>query len=191
MRNEPGGGRERRRGGLTGSGAVEEPDHTPSPQEIGPTMIPRKLATLGTALVVLTIGAAPILTSAADHLDAPALGGATANGQIAPHSEHGDRDINDVYVFPAPDGRVATRNCSCRPAQRAAGSGSPWSRATGGGTSAWTRARWTARATRSRPRSTASTPAPSASSSAAPSPCGQAPESASGGSPRLGLASVA
>ena len=67
-------------------------------------MIPRKLATLGTALVVLTIGAAPILTSAADHLDAPALGGATANGQIAPHSEHGDRDINDVYVFRAPDG---------------------------------------------------------------------------------------
>ena len=67
-------------------------------------MIPRKLATLGTALVVLTIGAAPILTNAADHLDAPALGGATANGQIAPHSEHGDRDINDVYVFPAPDG---------------------------------------------------------------------------------------
>ena len=67
-------------------------------------MIPRKLATLGTALVVLTIGAAPILTSAADHLDAPALGGATANGQIDPHSEHGDRDINDVYVFRAPDG---------------------------------------------------------------------------------------
>jgi Domain of unknown function (DUF4331) len=66
-------------------------------------MIPRKLAALGAAMVVLTIGAAPILTRAADHLDAPALGGATANGQIAPHSEHGDRDINDVYVFRAPD----------------------------------------------------------------------------------------
>ncbi|HEY7702663.1 MAG TPA: DUF4331 family protein [Candidatus Limnocylindrales bacterium] len=62
-----------------------------------------KFAAFGTALVALTIGAAPILTSAADHLDAPALGGATANGQIAPHSEHGDRDINDVYVFRAPD----------------------------------------------------------------------------------------
>ena len=49
-----------------------------------------------------------LLTSAADHLDAPALGGATANGQIAPHSEHGDRDINDVYVFPAPDGGSRT-----------------------------------------------------------------------------------
>ena len=54
-------------------------------------------------MVALTIGAAPILTSAADHLDAPALGGTVVNGQIAPHSEHGDRDINDVYVFRAPD----------------------------------------------------------------------------------------
>ena len=71
-------------------------------------MTPRKLTLLGTALVALTIGAAPILTSAADHLDAPALGGATANGQIAPHSEHGDRDINDVYVFRAPDGGSRT-----------------------------------------------------------------------------------
>jgi hypothetical protein len=61
-----------------------------------------KLATLGAAMTVLTIGAAPLLTSAADHLDAPALGGTTANGMIAPHSEHGDRDINDLYVFEAP-----------------------------------------------------------------------------------------
>jgi len=66
-------------------------------------MSPRRLAAFGTAVVALTIGVAPILTNAADHLDAPALGGATANGQIAPHSEHGDRDINDVYVFRAPD----------------------------------------------------------------------------------------
>jgi hypothetical protein len=36
----------------------------------------------------------------ADHLDAPALGGLTnTNGDFAPHSDHGDRDINDVYVF--------------------------------------------------------------------------------------------
>lgn len=63
----------------------------------------KKLAAFGTAVVALTIGVAPILTNAADHLDAPALGGTTANGQIAPHSEHGDRDINDVYVFRAPD----------------------------------------------------------------------------------------
>jgi len=66
-------------------------------------MTPRKLAAFGAAMVALTIGAAPILTSAADHLDAPALGGTVVNGQIAPHSEHGDRDINDVYVFKAPD----------------------------------------------------------------------------------------
>ena len=68
-----------------------------------------KLATLGAAMTVLTIGAAPLLTSAADHLDAPALGGTTANGMIAPHSEHGDRDINDLYVFEAPadPGRTA------------------------------------------------------------------------------------
>jgi hypothetical protein len=63
----------------------------------------RKLAAFGAAVVALTLGAAPILTHAADHLDAPALGGTVVNGQIAPHSEHGDRDINDVYVFRAPD----------------------------------------------------------------------------------------
>ncbi|HEV8696255.1 MAG TPA: DUF4331 family protein [Candidatus Limnocylindrales bacterium] len=66
-------------------------------------MTSRKLAAFGAAVVALTIGAAPILTNAADHLDAPALGGTVVNGQIAPHSEHGDRDINDVYVFRAPD----------------------------------------------------------------------------------------
>ncbi len=62
-----------------------------------------KLATLGAAAAVLTVGAVPLLTSAADHLDAPALGGTVVAGAIAPHSEHGDRDINDLYVFPAPD----------------------------------------------------------------------------------------
>jgi len=66
-------------------------------------MTSKKLAAFGAAVVALTIGAAPILTRAADHLDAPALGGTVVNGQIAPHSEHGDRDINDVYVFRAPD----------------------------------------------------------------------------------------
>lgn len=69
---------------------------------------PRKLAAFGTAVVVLTVGAAPLLSSGADHLDAPALGGATAMGEIAPHSEHGDRDINDVYVFQAPDSSSRT-----------------------------------------------------------------------------------
>ena len=55
----------------------------------------KKLATLGAAITVLSIGAVPLLTSAADHLDAPALGGTVVAGEIAPHSEHGDRDIND------------------------------------------------------------------------------------------------
>jgi hypothetical protein len=68
---------------------------------------PRKLIPLGAALVVLTVGAAPLLTMAADHLDAPALGGTVVAGEFAPHSEHGDRDINDLYVFKAPD--VANR----------------------------------------------------------------------------------
>ena len=63
----------------------------------------RKLAALGTTLVVLSIGVAPLLSNAADHLDAPALGGTVVAGAINLHSEHGDRDINDVYVFKAPD----------------------------------------------------------------------------------------
>lgn len=59
-----------------------------------------RVATLGAAAVLLTVGAAPLLVSGADHLDAPALGGLTnAAGDLAPHSEHGDRDINDLYVF--------------------------------------------------------------------------------------------
>jgi hypothetical protein len=62
-----------------------------------------RLTTAAAAMVVLTVGAAPFLASAADHLDAPALGGTVVAGQIAPHSEHGDRDINDLYVFRAPD----------------------------------------------------------------------------------------
>lgn len=52
---------------------------------------PVALATVGTALVVLTIGAAPLLTSAADHLDAPGL------KNDLDHSS----DITDVYAFDA------------------------------------------------------------------------------------------
>jgi hypothetical protein len=47
----------------------------------------RTLAAFGTALVVLTVGAAPFFTSAADHVEAPL---AVANG---------DLDITDVYAF--------------------------------------------------------------------------------------------
>ena len=62
---------------------------------------------LAAAALTLALGGAPLLVTGADHLDAPALGGLTdAAGQFSPHSEHGDRDINDVYVF---DGSNASR----------------------------------------------------------------------------------
>ena len=55
---------------------------------------------LAAAALALALGGAPLIVSGADHLDAPALGGLTnGSGDFAPHSEHGDRDINDVYVF--------------------------------------------------------------------------------------------
>ncbi|HEX2625635.1 MAG TPA: DUF4331 family protein, partial [Candidatus Limnocylindrales bacterium] len=55
---------------------------------------------LAAAALTLAVGGAPLLVSGADHLDAPALGGLTnMSGDFAPHSDHGDRDINDVYVF--------------------------------------------------------------------------------------------
>jgi hypothetical protein len=52
-----------------------------------------RLTALGAAAVVLTLGAAPFLANAADHLDAPSL------GSLSTGSLQGDRDINDVYVF--------------------------------------------------------------------------------------------
>jgi hypothetical protein len=67
----------------------------------------RKGALLAAAGLTLALGGAPLLTTGADHLDAPKLGGLTnMAGEFAPHSEHGDRDINDVYVF---EGRNASR----------------------------------------------------------------------------------
>ncbi|MBF8290686.1 MAG: hypothetical protein HW391_1654, partial [Chloroflexi bacterium] len=48
-----------------------------------------RLATLGAALTVLTVGGAPLLTGAADHLEAPLA--------VANHS----LDITDVYAFDA------------------------------------------------------------------------------------------
>lgn len=52
-------------------------------------MTARKLLTFGTALVALTIGAAPILSNAADHLESP---NAKANHAL---------DITDIYAFDA------------------------------------------------------------------------------------------
>ncbi len=65
---------------------------------------PRKLTILGAAAVVLTIGAAPFLTSAADHIDASAFGSIGSPGNaFAPNSVNGERDINDVYAFQGAD----------------------------------------------------------------------------------------
>jgi hypothetical protein len=60
----------------------------------------RTAGLLTAAGLTLALGGAPLLVTGADHLDAPKLGGLTnMAGEFAPHSEHGDRDINDVYVF--------------------------------------------------------------------------------------------
>ena len=61
---------------------------------------PGKLLPLGAALVALTLGAAPILSNAADHIDASAFGSlGTPGGAFNPVSQNGERDINDVYAF--------------------------------------------------------------------------------------------
>jgi hypothetical protein len=58
-------------------------------------------ALLAVAGLILAVGGAPLLVTGADHLDAPALGHtANATGDsVSLLSTHGDRDINDVYVF--------------------------------------------------------------------------------------------
>lgn len=59
----------------------------------------RAAGLLTAAGLTLALGGAPLLVTGADHLDAPALGGLTSGGVFSPHADHGDRDINDVYVF--------------------------------------------------------------------------------------------
>jgi len=54
---------------------------------------------LAVAGLTLALGGAPLLTAGADHLDAPALGHASSGASVDLLSTHGDRDINDVYVF--------------------------------------------------------------------------------------------
>jgi hypothetical protein len=51
------------------------------------------------AALTLALGGAPLLVAGADHLDAPALGHASSGSSVDLLSIHGDRDINDVYVF--------------------------------------------------------------------------------------------
>jgi len=54
--------------------------------------------TIVAAMLALVFGAAAVRVGAADHLDAPSL------GSLSTGAVKGDRDINDVYAFPAPDG---------------------------------------------------------------------------------------
>jgi hypothetical protein len=62
--------------------------------------IPLRITTFGAALIVLTVGAAPLLSSAADHIDASAFGSVgSPGGAFNPVSANGERDINDVYAF--------------------------------------------------------------------------------------------
>lgn len=61
---------------------------------------PLKLTAFGTAFIMLTVGAAPLLSSAADHIDASAFGSVgSPGGAFNPVSLNGERDINDVYAF--------------------------------------------------------------------------------------------
>ena len=52
------------------------------------------------AIAAIVIGSAAIRVSAADHLDAPSL------GSLSVGALKGDRDINDVYAFPAAGNRT-------------------------------------------------------------------------------------
>ena len=83
---------------------------------------PGKLLPLGAALVVLTLGAAPILSSAADHIDASAFGSlGTPGGAFNPVSQHGERDINDVYAFQGSDASRTVLAMTTNPAINAFG----------------------------------------------------------------------
>jgi hypothetical protein len=60
-------------------------------------------ATLGAAILILTLGASPLFVTGADHLDAPSLGHVSVDGSdnISVEKLKGPLDINDVYVFKA------------------------------------------------------------------------------------------
>ena len=60
------------------------------------------------AALILTLGISPLLTSGADHLDAPSLGSASVDAMdnLSVNKVRGQLDINDVYVFDAAGGRT-------------------------------------------------------------------------------------
>ena len=61
----------------------------------------RALSALGVTALILTLGVAPMLTSGADHLDAPSLGSISVNpnDSLNVSKVRGPLDINDVYAF--------------------------------------------------------------------------------------------
>jgi hypothetical protein len=63
------------------------------------------LTALAVASLILTLGVAPLLTSGADHLDAPSLGSISVNPDdtLNVSKVRGPLDINDVYVFRGAD----------------------------------------------------------------------------------------
>jgi hypothetical protein len=63
------------------------------------------LSVLAVAALILTLGAAPLLVSGADHLDAPSLGSISVNPDdtLNVSKVRGPLDINDVYVFRGAD----------------------------------------------------------------------------------------
>jgi hypothetical protein len=69
-----------------------------------------RIAALAASALVVSVGAAPYLARASDHLDAPSLGsvGSDADGNLTVSSTHGDRDLADLYAFQGSDpGRTA------------------------------------------------------------------------------------
>jgi hypothetical protein len=65
----------------------------------------RALSALGVTALILTLGVAPMLTSGADHLDAPSLGSISVNpnDSLNVSKVRGPLDINDVYAFGGSD----------------------------------------------------------------------------------------
>ncbi len=84
---------------------------------------PFKITAFGAALVVLTVGAAPLLSSAADHIDASAFGSLSQDGGATFNavSVNGERDINDVYAFQGKDAHNTVLAMTTNPAINAFG----------------------------------------------------------------------
>ncbi|HEX8940443.1 MAG TPA: DUF4331 family protein [Candidatus Limnocylindrales bacterium] len=76
------------------------------------------LAALGATATVLTVGAAPFLASASDHLDAPNLGAisVSASDQLSVSKANGPLDIADGYVFRGRDGNHTVLTMTVNPA---------------------------------------------------------------------------